>query len=534
MADAPFDTTTSRNDELERPTADVLAGGGSSSGRQTTKMSALRNFFKHSPSNKSGAATPRSGGTSARRAAAAAGTHHVSVSGEDDFDDHMLGSMYQGTDICKACGFRRGSSVCCPVTRCHHGTDEVMTPGKHRHNRTASGRMNIMAKIREKLPLTPGRRSNHRGCDDGEEAHTPQTGELLSLSLTANAEPDAECDDAKMKGTPLTHNHTMGPPGGSGEFDGEEGGDASSASANYARSATLDAYASGDSPAEEVQYYCYTDENGDTYYYTQELRESVQDATQAPQQPSCAEDEGDAATSATSAAAAAYDLPEGSYVYQYVDENGQTVNCLCTPQAGDESPATDHDGIGGEGVADKATPATSATAHAGSDTGNSSEADDEGTSRKKASSSFFAAIQSVFRSRRGSHAHQQQQQQHVDPLNTGASSTSVHTPQSSFGLDSNTNELVATMQGCVETNEYDSDVTAFMELLDPNERKKFLKVRKNLIKELFASEKKERESIMKNRQDGMSAFTRDKLAAAFAIRKDERTIKTGHKRGEPL
>ncbi|KAL7702357.1 hypothetical protein NQL31_001854 [Lotmaria passim] len=528
MADAPFDNTGSRNDEPVPPGADILETDGSSSGRHTGKKSAFRNFFKHSPSNHD-SATPRSGGVSARAMSSA---HNATVFGEEDFEDHMLGSVYKPTDICKACGFPRGSSVCCPVTRRHHGTDEEMTPSKHHHSRSSSGGMNIIAKIRGKLPLTPRRRNGNN--EDEAEQHSPETGELPPLTLTANSGPHGE-DGAKQ--TPLFRNNTMSPP--QPQFDGED------AEGNeHDNPASLDAYVSNESPAqeavEETQYYCYTDENGDTYYYTQELREPAHDATQAMQDPLHAEGEGAAATAAAANAADDTrtdlgDLPEGTYVYQYVDENGETVNCLCTPPAGGDSPAADHndseaEAEGEAAAADRATTATSAVAHAGSDTANSSETDEPSAHRKKPATSFFTAIQNVFKPRRGSHP----DRQHEDTLNMGDSSTSAQTPPSSAGLDGTTNSNLAVRQGCVEAHEYDAAVTTFMELLDAGEKKKFLKERKNLIKELATSEKKERETIMKNRHDGMAAFTRDKLTIAFSIRKDERTIKTGRRKGEPI
>lgn len=537
MTDTPNDNNSTRVDEeLERPTTDIIENntGGTSSGRQTTKLSALRNFFRVSPSNKD-AVTPRSGGVSARAGSA---DQQTSVSGEDDYDDHMVGSIYKRTDICKFCNFPRGSSVCCPVTRRHHGTDEEMTPSKqqarsHGHNSGAnggggsSGGTGIMAKIRSKLPLTPGRRSNKHGSEEEEreddEGHTPQTGELPPpLTLNANANPYGEgtADDGAAKDTPLIRNHTLGPLN---DFEGEN---ADGADAN----ANLDAYASGDSALDaaaatsqtDVQYYCYTDENGDTYYYTQELQESVQDATQAPAHASHVEGEAPEGADGTG------DLPEGAYVYQYVNENGETVNCICTPQADGESPAAQS---GEAAEADRATPATSGVAHAGSDTANSSETDDSSANRKKSSSTFFNTIQNIFKPRRGSHA---DKNQHEDPLSMREAGTPATTPPSGAALDGTANGHAAATPGCVETHEYDDAVVAFMELLDANEKKKFLKERKSLIKELAASEKKERESIAKNRQDGMSAFTRDKLAASFAIRKDERVIKTGQKRSEPL
>jgi hypothetical protein len=41
----------------------------------------------------------------------------------EDIDDHMAGSVHQGADPCPSCGYIRMSSVYCPVSQLHHGTD---------------------------------------------------------------------------------------------------------------------------------------------------------------------------------------------------------------------------------------------------------------------------------------------------------------------------------------------------------------------------------------------------------------------------
>ncbi|KPI86906.1 hypothetical protein ABL78_4040 [Leptomonas seymouri] len=512
MSDAPFDTINSGSSELEKPKADILEDSGSSSGRQAKKLSALRNFFKYGSSDNDGI-TPRSGGASAR---AKNGAHRTTASGEEDFDDHMLGSIYERTDICKACGFPRGSSVCCTVTRRHHGTDELMTPGRHHHSRSYSGGMNIMAKLRSKLPLSSGSRLGKNSSDDGEEHRAPHSGEV---PLDTYAEPDAAVEEKAdiVEGVPPIRNHTMSPQ--NLQFDGES---------NENAGADIGAYPSDSLPVEElqeeeVQYYCYTDENGETYYYTQGLQEPAHGTTQV-------ECDGEEVV-AVDADATAVELPEGMYFYQYIDENGETVNCVCTPQTGGDSPSADQREDEGEGVLDGTTPATSAVAHASSDTVDSSEAGDSSANRKKPTNSLFSAIQSVFKLRSSSRTHTQQ---HKDPSKTGAPSMPAQTSPGGAALGETTNDHSTTAQGCTEIHQYDADVAAFTELLSASEKKQFLKERKMLIKELTASEKKERESIMKNRQDGLAAFTRDKLAAAFVLRKDERTISSGQKRAEPL
>lgn len=60
---------------------------------------------------------------------AAGGRHPRTVS--DDIDDHMEGSVHLGTDVCPSCGYVRMSSVYCPVSQLHHGTDlPLETPSK--------------------------------------------------------------------------------------------------------------------------------------------------------------------------------------------------------------------------------------------------------------------------------------------------------------------------------------------------------------------------------------------------------------------
>lgn len=54
-----------------------------------------------------------------------------SRSQSEEFEDHMEGSIYAPHDICPRCNYPRMSSVCCPVSQLHHGTDQPFeTPQK--------------------------------------------------------------------------------------------------------------------------------------------------------------------------------------------------------------------------------------------------------------------------------------------------------------------------------------------------------------------------------------------------------------------
>ncbi|KAK7198170.1 hypothetical protein NESM_000773700 [Novymonas esmeraldas] len=484
------------------------------------KPSAFRRLFQKSSSNQNtvsshDAAEPGPAGHGG--GGASSSSPGSAREPEQEVDDHMLGSTYARGDICKACGFGRGSSVCCPVTHCHHGNDEPLPSGRphHQHSRSSSGSKSIFTKLRSKLPVSSGRHGNgHTPVNGG--GGTPTAEDRLPSALDAEETTAADGHPQEVDAT----------------CAGEAGGSVSpeSVTEEYEHGAAAASHEGG-----EVQYYCYTDENGDTYYYTQELQESVQQHQSA----SAANMEAEAAVADDANADADADaaVPPGSYVCEYVDENGQTVHYLYTPEADASATAAP---AAGEAALD-ATAGVSATS-AITVTGSDAAAEDGGgatsaLSKRKTPGAFFSAITSAFKSRGGGSG--RSRDHHVDPAaadgdggdpasSTGDSSAQLPDPPvTATGTSPLTVDLT-------ETNAHDKAVTAFMEGLDTAERKRFLKERKSLIKDLASWEKKAREAIMRQRHEGVEVFGREKRSGAFVLRKDERVIKTGQKRGEPL
>ncbi|CAD2214511.1 hypothetical protein ADEAN_000195800 [Angomonas deanei] len=156
----------------------------------------------------------------------------------DDFDNHLENSPFAPSDVCPSCGYPRGSSVVCPVSLRHHGTDEVVKS----HSRTPSGGMRLFHRLKHKSSksTTPQEGVTPRSNDPTTPSAMlppPCTGEG-AVVLSANSTPACYEDEPE---------------------EGEEEED-------------------GEGPPEEeraMQYYCYTDENGDTYYYAAEMEDTV-------------------------------------------------------------------------------------------------------------------------------------------------------------------------------------------------------------------------------------------------------------------
>jgi hypothetical protein len=82
----------------------------------------------------------------------------------EDIDDHMDGSVHQGSDVCPSCGYIRMSSVYCPVSQLHHGTDlPAETPRRKKPS--------LFSRIRDSMSgLTP-----LGGAEDGDPNADPTT-----------------------------------------------------------------------------------------------------------------------------------------------------------------------------------------------------------------------------------------------------------------------------------------------------------------------------------------------------------------------
>ena len=92
------------------------------------KPALLADEKEHDPFGAHAAAAPPTV-ANPRLAAGVQTLHGRKVSGEE-MTDHMDGSVYAPHEICPACGSARSTSVHCPVSQRHHGTDEeVAAPG---------------------------------------------------------------------------------------------------------------------------------------------------------------------------------------------------------------------------------------------------------------------------------------------------------------------------------------------------------------------------------------------------------------------
>ncbi|KAG5467250.1 hypothetical protein CUR178_00891 [Leishmania enriettii] len=446
----------------------------------------------------------------------------------EELEDHMEGSNYDKTEICIACGFPRGSTVCCPVTRRHHGTDELMTSDRHNSNhlRVPSATKSIFATLRKQFPVSPARR-HHQSRQAGGESGSSTVRELHPL---APGVEDTASDGADR------HSRGVSTPrmGGAGDSLGRGNGIGDFRNGTYAHQLSeIDAHEAGDkveeaASQEEVglQYYCYTDENGDTYWCTQELQDSAQQQDFAT----------NAAAALTSAQATSvyyepqagqvgeeFSVPPGSYVCTYVDENGQTVYCICTPEVEGTQDNTAEQPSQAADTNNGRTTSTSATA-ASRPRVVSVKARDVTTSPKhKAPAAIFASLTEAFRSRRSHRS-----RGHVDPASISLGDDMNTDPPAPMGTV--TSETSTTVGNDAE-NPYDNEVEEFMELLDENEKKSFLKERKRLIRELTACEKKERDALTKQRHDGVEVLGREERAEILVLRNDQRIFKTAQKRG---
>lgn len=77
----------------------------------------------------------------------------------EDIDDHMAGSVHQGADQCPSCGYVRMSSVYCPVSQLHHGTDlPAETPRRKKQS--------LFSRIRDSMSgITPVVEDSDSGVD---------------------------------------------------------------------------------------------------------------------------------------------------------------------------------------------------------------------------------------------------------------------------------------------------------------------------------------------------------------------------------
>lgn len=118
---------------------------------------------------------------SAPPASPAKAAHPRTVS--EDIDDHMDGSVHQGTDVCPSCGYVRMSSIYCSVSLLHHGTDlPAQTPNRKKNS--------IFSRIRDSMSgLTP-----LGGDSDREDAagNSAPTTEAAGFTLFAKSKEEKQ------------------------------------------------------------------------------------------------------------------------------------------------------------------------------------------------------------------------------------------------------------------------------------------------------------------------------------------------------
>lgn len=273
---------------------------------------------------------------------------------------------------------------------------------------------------------------------------------------------------------------------------------------------------------ESMQYYCYTDENGDTFYYTtngddgEEAGGATGGAPEVPTALPMAEDP-------TNNLAA--DATGESYVFEYVDEDGNTVQYVCAPEDV-EATEVDCNGNSDDAVGEEEGATAAVVSHIISSSSSGDSSDSLTTGKKKgAAVGFFDAISTAFKSRRAVNSSAEVATRHADPLGYTESQASGDEEEETTGASS---------MPCTELLEADAAVEAFKQLLDSTELKRFLKERRNLIKELLIDERRSRESLVKQRRVFLQTILHDRSTGAFELRKDERKIKTGIKNSEPL
>ncbi|CBZ30686.1 hypothetical protein, unknown function [Leishmania mexicana MHOM/GT/2001/U1103] len=445
----------------------------------------------------------------------------------------MQNSIYNGTDTCMDCGFTRGSSVYCPSTHRHHGTDEFIMSGRQRtsHSRSSSASKGIFTKVWGKHTMPHAWQPAHftrvkdRGITATAEAlHPLAPGAEDATAEGANGD-SREADTSRIGGGGDVVSSE------SGIEDRESGDSAHQHNGIDGREDSAGVDEAVGQGGGEVQYYCYTDEKGDTYWYVQELQDSMQQ-----DQPAA-----DAEAAHTSSQAAAYysesqtgqywidgSVPEGSYVCEYVDKNGQTMYYLYTPEVDgsqDNTAATPQET---QDTNTSDTTSTSAIAGTRSHAASEKAGNAAAPSKRKTPGRFFAAIKGVFKPHRS---------RHTRYINDDLVAHDGEDPSPSFFVtDSDVEPLapLGTVMSETLTTPRNSDLSLsdndgeeFLDILDASERKRFMNERKRLIKELAAREKKERAIIMKERRDDMAMLGREKRSDAFVLRNFERVIAKG-------
>lgn len=478
-----------------------------------------------------------------------------------DVDDHMLTSLYFPDDICKGCGFPRKSSVWCPVTQRHHGTDELMAPTGHA--KKGAGGLKFLKGVFSRV--SPHHNSS-RNC------------------VSAGNSP-SEAPAVRAAGLPPTVSHHQPPPGqetpGSSEVLAAEGeahagadpaGMASEADPNtqyvqgsdgYYYVYTPDTEGREEAPAPEgaeeeeeapapegaegaveegegegnVQYYCYTDENGDTFYYAAELQESMS----LQRQQSHAGSAGSRSPSKTQA-------DDGNRFDSDANANGGGGANPPLPESAEEGEGGNTVEHGAPNMAAGAVDPAQGSASVGlhAEEGVEGPKNPETPKKKK---TFGDAISSLFKGKRekkekdgkpispgaAAAADNDGNRKHMDPnapMSEAKENTSVEHVKSGRSNKADVAELSATELQRLQT--VDSAIAGFVDGLDSAEKKKFDKERRKRVKELEALEKKERSHLSKQWKGFVEDLVRERRAGLFILQSEKKILQRGTEKGEPL
>lgn len=394
----------------------------------------------------------------------------------DEFEDHMIGSTFAGTDVCMGCGFPRSSSVWCSVTQRHHGTDELSTT--HKNTQMGSNFFLRLFRAKKSGERTPNRLETPA-------ANCPSS---LKQSLLPAAEEGVnltpvECD------LPLSRASTAT-------------GESVDRSAEPGRNG-------GEPPP--LQYYCYTDENGDVFYYATETLDTVPqpsttvsyvDPNHLSANLPVNNGEATALANTTGIMASDENLAEGTvnYIYEYVDEHGNTQHCMAevpiNATSGAEPRAT--------------TPILDNAANSASTSGAAAATDSANSQGDRKSKKSWSSILSVvFKSKRDI-------TRTLPELENAGSTANNCADADSKGHDD------------------DAAVRLHMESLeDPTVRKKFEKEYNKLTKTFLQEEEKMRRRVHKERKESIADLSRERRAAEYVLISDAQKLRKAQKAGEP-
>ncbi|GET92639.1 hypothetical protein, unknown function [Leishmania tarentolae] len=498
------------------------------SGQRHNKVHAFRKLFQKSLFNRS--MTSRGGATSSLLAS---GSGNSLGAAQDPvvLDDHMQNSIYFGTDTCMDCGFTRGSSVFCPVTHRHHGTNELTVSDSNQtsHSPFSSASKRSATKEWGGLPTPHARRAvdSQRGSN-GDIAPT-----AAALHPAVQSVEDATATGTGTNGG--SYEADTSPIGEAGDNEnlesgtrGQENGDCVHQHSKInAHEDNASVEAANQEGGGMQYYYYYTDENGSTYWYVQEPQDSMQQ-----QQPAA---DAEAVNASSQATTYCYESQTGqywidtstlagSYMCEYVDENGHTGYYLYTPEVDGAQDSTTATPQQMQDTNSDGTTSTRAIVATGPDAISQESGNAAPLPKRKTPGALFAAIKGVLRPHRSPHA---------PGANENRVAHDLDPDPSLFVTDSDIEPLAPLRTALSETltspcnsevSLSDNEAEELIKELDAAGRKQSISELKRHVKELAVTEKKERVIIMKERRNDIATLEREKRAEALVLRNSESSI----------